>query len=268
MIYAVYVVAAIAICVLIGFVMLSVKWLKRTVLRNIRSKTIGLLSVYDDLLEEKSQELSQIVNDNEKVRLETAAFTNKNGTGKQAAAAQAAAQSAQSVSILEMTERRNAISYRERSMSRIYRTIRKNFSFSVDELLPGLEPGVPENNDRIASRLISELDFDTVYRLSTLPPEFQLKVLKESLSPEETALLNEWMETTRGFNALRFYDYLQAKADEEPQIIRLRVPDDDAFTEKSYDGLEIVLDESICEGFQLEANHLLYDYCIKTRELS
>ena len=55
MIYAIYIAAAAVVGVLIGFVVLSVTWLKKTVAKNIRSKTTELISVYDDLLEEKSR---------------------------------------------------------------------------------------------------------------------------------------------------------------------------------------------------------------------
>lgn len=46
MIYAIYIAAAAVVGVLIGFVVLSVTWLKRTVAKNIRSKTTELISVY------------------------------------------------------------------------------------------------------------------------------------------------------------------------------------------------------------------------------
>ena len=60
MIYAIYIAAAAVVGVLIGFVVLSVTWLKKTVAKNIRSKTTELISVYDDLLEEKSRELAAL----------------------------------------------------------------------------------------------------------------------------------------------------------------------------------------------------------------
>ena len=31
--------------------------------------------------------------------------------------------------------------------------------------------------------------------------------------------------------------------------------------------VEIIPDEEICEGFQMEADRVLYDYCIKAKEL-
>lgn len=34
------------------------------------------------------------------------------------------------------------------------------------------------------------------------------------------------------------------------------------------DGVEVIVDPDICEGFQIEFNNTLYDYCIKGRELS
>ena len=53
MVYVIYIAAAVAVGLLIGFVTLSILWLRRNVSENIRSKTVGLLSVYDE--EEKQQ---------------------------------------------------------------------------------------------------------------------------------------------------------------------------------------------------------------------
>ena len=58
--YAVYVAAAAAIGLLIGFVTLSIGWLRKNVMHSIRNKTLSLLDTYDDLLEEKSRELSRL----------------------------------------------------------------------------------------------------------------------------------------------------------------------------------------------------------------
>ena len=60
MVYIIYIAAAVAVGLLIGFVTLSIMWLRKSVSENIRSKTVGLLSIYDDLLEEKSRELTAV----------------------------------------------------------------------------------------------------------------------------------------------------------------------------------------------------------------
>ena len=51
-------------------------------------------------------------------------------------------------------------------------------------------------------------------------------------------------------------------------MARLHVPAGVVTDNTTKDGVEIIPDEGICEGFQLEEKNLLYDYCIKARELS
>ena len=60
MIYAIYIAAAAVVGVLNGLVILSIAWLRKSVSNNIRSKTTELISVYDELLEEKSSELAAL----------------------------------------------------------------------------------------------------------------------------------------------------------------------------------------------------------------
>ena len=118
-----------------------------------------------------------------------------------------------------------------------------------------------------AARLLKCLDYDTVYRLSTMFPEEQINILRETLPTEGITLLEAYIERNRTFCALRFYDHLQALADAEPKPIRLRVPAGMAPVQMMRAGVEIIPDEEICEGFQMEADRVLYDYCIKAKEL-
>lgn len=67
---------------------------------------------------------------------------------------------------------------------------------------------------------------------------------------------------------LDFYENLRAIAELEPGSARLRVPQGLVPEILTQNGVEIIPDAGICEGFQLEEGNVLYDYCIKTRELS
>ena len=84
---------------------------------------------------------------------------------------------------------------------------------------------------------------------------------QQQLQDQEQALLNARQQSTR------VHDHLQALADAEPKPIRLRVPAGMAPAQMMRAGVEIIPDEEICEGFQMEADRVLYDYCIKAKEL-
>ena len=140
MAYAIYIAAAAVIGLLIGFVALSVLWLKSTVMKNIRSRTLGLISVYDELLEEKSRELTELAEHDaaqsgKAEETEAAAVGRGNislRTGEGAAALSAA-------QMLQMTERSGGAVYRERTLGSVYRKIRESFAFDPNEILAELE---------------------------------------------------------------------------------------------------------------------------------
>lgn len=263
MTYAIYIAAAAVIGLLIGFVAMSVDWLRKTVLRDIRSKTMGLLSVYDELLEEKSRDLRRMAQTEEQAK---PADEDRGGQETEYAKPPAAAVQLPAAA-LSMIERAGASVYRDGSAGGLYRMIRGNFSFRVEELLPGLEP-VSAGTPGPAGRLLRELAFDTVYQLSTLQADEQAEILREVLPEEAKGLLESYLKGNKRFSALAFYDSLRALADAEPKTACLRVPSEIVSERQMLGGIEIIPDHEICEGFQVEEGRLLYDYCIKARELN
>ena len=86
------------------------------------------------------------------------------------------------------------------------------------------------------------------------------------LAPEERALLADYAALQPQFDSIGFYDYLQSRAAEEPGPVCLRVAPTAA--PGDYSGqVQVIVDEEICEGFQVEVNNMLYDYCVKMREM-
>lgn len=261
--YAVYVAAAAAIGLLIGFVTLSIGWLRKNVMRSIRNKTLSLLDTYDDLLEEKSRELSRLereLSEREKILagerdVERLAVEESAGVPLEAEAP----------AVLRAAERAGIASYRDDALGRLYRMIRENFSFHIGDVVASIDQGGEETGGP-ASRLLEVLEFDTVYQISTLCEEQQVKVLRSSLDGEEEALLEDYLARHRTFKVLEFYDDLKARAETEHQPVRLWVPGDAGMWGDGRIG--VLPDDGICEGFQVEIDHLLYDYSIRTRELN
>ena len=264
MVYVIYIAAAVAVGLLIGFVTLSILWLRRNVSENIRSKTVGLLSVYDELLEQKSRELAAMEAEIEKtgdaqVEKDTAPSL------AQPESTEPVAQPLQASEMLNMAERSGGAVYRDDAMGSLYRKIRQNFSFQVGELLPSF--GMTPVSGGPAGQMLSQLEFDTVFRLSTLPESDQQTVLRECLPQEGIALLDAYLGSHPAFSALAFYDHLKSIAATEPKPACLRVPADMMVDKVDCGGVQVIPDNEICEGFQLEDGNFLYDYCIKAREL-
>lgn len=264
MVYVIYIAAAVAVGLLIGFVTLSILWLRRNVSENIRSKTVGLLSVYDELLEQKSRELAAVEAEIEKTG-DAQAEKDAAPSLVQSETAESAAQPLQASEMLNMAERTGGAAYRDDAVGGLYRKIRRNFSFQVEELLSSFSAAPVSGGP--AGRLLSQLEFDTVFRLSTLPESDQQAVLRECLPQEGIALLDAYLGSHPVFSALAFYDHLKSLAAAEPKPACLRVPADMTADEMDCGGVRVVPDSEICEGFQLEDGNFLYDYCIKAREL-
>lgn len=265
MAFIIYIGAALAIGLLIGFVALSILWLRKTIQRNIRSHTIGLLSVYDELLEEKSQELSAVQEEIVEQQPSAAVETAPQSEGiRQSCTVETQVKPGV---MLAAAERAATAPYRDGAAGEIYQSIRQNFSFlRVEELLPGLRGTQTVSGS--AQTLLSQLNYDTVYQLSTLPEEQQLMVLRESLTPEGLALLESYLQTHRHFGALAFYDHLRSTASGEAQKARLYVSPGMLAFAGSVAGVELIPNAEICEGFQAEVDGKLYDYCITRRELN
>lgn len=256
----IYIGAALAIGLLIGFVALCVLWLGRTMRRNVRSHTLNLLSAYDDLLEEKSRELSEM---EEKLRQKAALTEKPEAEPAPVPAAREPEFRLSTGAVLAVSQRAAEVSYRDKTVGDTYRQIRDSFSFDLEELLPLLQG---EQQPGPAEKLLAQLDFDTVYRLSTLTEAQQLSVLQESLDGEGKALLEGYLRNGRPFRVLEFYSALQSQAAAESKAVRLYVPK--SMARGTSGSLQVVADPDICEGFQAELGGRLYDYSIKTRELS
>lgn len=256
--YAVYIVAALVLIVLIALVALSISWLQKTVLRNIRSKTLSLISAYDELLEEKSQALAQLAAQ-EVRQVEVVVQTPSPEVPE--------ARPEMSTAVLNTIQRSAASDYREADIGSYYQVIRENFSFDLKAVLPELEKVAPSGVGP-ATALLEKLDYDTVYQLSTLTREDQLQILRSVLTQPELALLEDHVLVNKDFSVLGFYDSLKAIAASEPGKARLRVSPSAAQYCTCPGTVEILGDPEICEGFQIEQDNRLYDFSIKTRELS
>ena len=324
MTYVIYIAAAIVIGLLIAFVALSILWLRDAVLRSIRSRTLGLISVYDDLLETKSRELKAV--EEEITQAATAIDSADSGQmsperinpagGIYGRTAQPDMADIAPAQLLGAVERSFSAVYREKSLGGIYMKIREGFTFDLEEIvqvvshaadedaaddtrsagmgsIPAGDEAETTGSEAVwqdsevvrldsevvrldsdtagmgaAARLLRELDHDTAFRLSTMLSEDQESILREAMSADQVSILDEYMREKPAFAILDFYDYLRFSASARPEGYSLRVPRSMAADRSVRGSVMIIPDSGICEGFQLETGHILYDYCIKARELS
>lgn len=259
MLYA-YIGAAAVIGLLIGVVTLSILWASKVVGKSIRERSIGLISAYDGLLEDKSRQLRELEAQVARRQEELEGAKPEAPT----ASVQTTTAGLPPSSFLRTAERISLASYRDSGLGELYHKIRGEFAFSPDKVIAALprqgEIGGPAN------RLLKELSFDTVCRLSSLPGEDQLDLLRQVLPEENQAFLEEYAQSVSRFDCVDFYDALRTAAEGEPGPVSLRIAP--AGQGRRYPGgVHVVVDPEICEGFQVEADNVLYDYCIKAREM-
>ncbi len=254
---------AVVVGVLIGFVTLCVVWTARVVGKSVRDRSVTLLSTYDGLLEDRSLRLKELDSEIEQARSELEQLKQEQQAVIPAPVQETTEE--KPMAFLKVVEQISGTEYRDSGGGTLYRRIRENFSFSPRDVLPAFTAGAVHQAGP-AGKLLGKLDYESIYRLSTLPREEQESVLSQVLSSEERMLLRNYNALHSKFDCIGFYDYLQSRAAEEPGPVYLRVPPTAAAGNYS-DRVRVVVDDEICEGFQVEANNMLYDYCVKMREM-
>lgn len=253
-----YIGVAAVVGILIGFVTLSIFWISKTVQNNIHRRTLELLTDYEDLLAERSRELALL-----EARIANA---QPQEVAQEAAEQEMLYSEVAPAFVLKAAERISTTSYRDVGLVERYRQIQTAFQCPVEDILSRLPNAGAGGEGGAATRLLQQLDFDTVYNLTTLSGEEQHQLLVEVIPQEAQWIVQEYQEQSRIFNIIEFYTYLQGKADQEPHDTVIRVPVGMA-QQVAPPHTVFVEDQGICEGIQVEMGNLLYDFCIKAREI-
>lgn len=255
-----YIAVVIVAVVLIGFVMLSIFWVARSVGNSIRGKTLDIISQYDGLIEVQSQELN---------RLQTLGRQEELQTPKEQAVPVVSKVSQSSVApmfVMNTAERISTTEYKDKTAGKLYNQVRTAFTIPPEEIFVQLPGGGIGGEGGPATRLLEELTFDTVFDLSTLEPQTQLALLEEVVPDDAQDLLHAYHQSVRQFNSLDFYCHVQALSQLEPRPTLIRVPKGQKIEQHPANSI-VVEDEEICEGMEIEVGNILYDYCIKAREI-
>lgn len=252
---------AVVVCLMMGFVLVSVIWTAQVVSRNIRKRTIDLLSFYDGVLEQRGREISRREKQIEE-KLEAASTT---VAAVQEIPASSEAEPVNPSSFLKAAEQICLTDYQTEGMSEAYRRIRQNFAAPTPQFVQELSGKTVQNMDTRARRILDILPFDAVYELSSLPESDQLSLLRETIPADVRSFLEEYVESAGRFDAIAFYDAVRSAAQSQQCEPVLHVSAHDAG--QYPEGIKVTVDEGICEGYQYELGNVLYDFSIKTGEI-
>lgn len=249
-----FIVVAMVMVLLLGLVLMILRSLTISAGIRIRADMVRLLEAYDRIIETKSREVQRLQKELEKAELKPAP----------ASAASAGAEAAETLSTSSAPVLPNTAEYRHMAFGGSYGAVRDHFYLTEQgrrtllEQVRREESGTPRG--AAARALRASLSYETVYRLTMLDPEEQLRVLDTSLNDQDWTLLRDFCEERgdRAFSVAQFCDWLEERAALEGGEVRLR----------DSGGLRPDGRPRICEGVQILAGGRLYDYSINEREIS
>lgn len=263
MIYA-YIGAALIVGLLVGLVTISVIWTMKVINRSIRDKSVELISVYDELFDQKSRELNQLTDEIKRQReymerLEKYSDSFGNGSGNGTGTENSAAE------YLRATELMTQTTYLESGISDIYQVVRGKFNFDVKSLMEQI-PTSKDNSSAIIKNIMDKIPYETVYKMSSLTNDDQYGLISECMDSSEKKILDEYMELHNDFDIIIFYDWIKSMHQQKNSEKVLWT------VENEYDDLKklgyiTVPDGDICEGVMIEANGKIHDYSIRKREI-
>lgn len=257
----IYIATVVVILGLILFTSLAIVTISKTTCRNIKKKTLELASLYDYLLEEHSQELK-----NKKRLIDQLGY---HASAPEEVAQKQVKQMSNAgpapTSTMNTVENIGKASYLSPQVAEMYQEIRSNFTTDLDSVLekvPGINQQVSEG---LATRLLGQLSYENIYAMSFLSEEEQLECMGECLEEKYVPLLKGYLEMHETFFSLDFYTYLKEEAYKENKAVTVYVSPNVTIDRTT--GLNVVVSEDICEGIQVEKDHVLYDYAIQKKEI-
>ena len=157
-----------------------------------------------------------------------------------------------------------------------YTTFKEDYKNLRNEIQKGLNKediilGVIDENEgndkskfaKAISKISEELDFDTIYELSTIPSSKQIEILNEVFDEKQKEFLVDYINNLdKEFGITDFYNYVQdqAKLLDENYYVKT------GWDEDNFDDLDkkvvTVHDEEITEGIKVVHKNKLYDYSI------
>jgi hypothetical protein len=245
-----------ALALLIGLVTLVVIWMANEVRGQIRRRTAELITLHD-AFDERERSGDEDGESNAEAPASGLPF------------AEADAESQGAASVLRETEQISSAHYLSAELPQMYREIRSRFYVNPSQLIGTLPiADVPRGVGGPATRLLKEFGYDVVFTMSGLSSEEQYRLLTEVADDNAKALLAEFDRAESHFDFIDFCDFLRLKASSEPQRVIMYVPTDMFNYRMFSEDIEVVADADICDGVQIEADNVIYDFAIKGREIS
>ena len=145
-----------------------------------------------------------------------------------------------------------------------YKVIKKGFNFNYKRIIEDFVKKHKKYDKELYEMLIkvrNYFDFESVYKLCTLPSDEQLSVLNELLSVKERKVLGKYINSSN-FNIKAFINKLDEQIVKESPEIVIYVGEQDKNYDMLGENVKTIYDEKITEGFKIQYRGMIYDYSI------
>jgi hypothetical protein len=254
----VFIGAFVTLVLLIGLVTFAAVLLANEVRGQIRRRTAELITLYDGVEKKRVRTAPEPAKPQASPARQRAAAA----PGSGAFASQAAS------SALHETEQISSAHYLNKELPVLYRELRSQFYINPAQALASLPIADTPRDGGPATRLLGRLGYETAFALSGLPGAEQRALLSEALNEEGLWLLDEYGKTGANFDMLDFCGFLYLKMSGEARPVTVYVPADMLNYRTFAENVDVIADADICDGIQIEADNMIYDFAIKGREIS
>jgi hypothetical protein len=256
----IFVVVIVALVVLNAFFVLIIRTLSARVGKFAQNNMLRQSSVFDELIMKKEDAYKNLIGriTEAEERLRTLSDDELSPAPRQGAADYFATPPA---------------NYSDPDFADEYREIREHFVFDKKSKLEDLMreiPADPEDEATFAARrILDEVDADTLYQLATLPSDEQYAILDEVFDEDQRALLHEYAEGIEEFVGYDFLDWLRRYVFEHSSTVIVRTAGDDGARLDGVAGrISVERDDALCEGMYVISHGKMYDYSVRSKEIS
>jgi hypothetical protein len=261
-------IAVIVVLVLVNaFFVFVMRGIVTRIARFARQNTLRQASVFEELLIHKEQTLEGL-----KVEIETAAARlNTSEHGEKVSAKELIGSKSGDIPVKVNFAALTQGKYKNKNFTDEYRVIRENFVFDQEARLReilGRVSAKPTGNVQAAEQILSDIDMDTCFQLSTLASDEQINVLREVFSGEQFKLLEEYLEDKETFECHEFLGWLKQYVFTKSEQIVVRTGYAADVSLNKVDGrVATEYDNGLCEGMYVLSQGKMYDYSIRNKEI-
>ena len=158
----------------------------------------------------------------------------------------------------------NYVNFEDENLLSGYKVIKQGFNFNYKRIIEDFVKSHDKYDKKLYETIIrvrDYFDFDSIYKLCTLPKEEQLSVINELLTTEDKNILNNYIDDDN-FNIKAFINELDELAIKESPEIIIYTSEQDKNYDMLGENVKTVYDEKITEGFKIQYRGVIYDYSI------